>query len=751
MDNKIILPIAGMHCASCAMVIERSFKKVAGVKSVNVNYASEKATVDYDEGVTSLDALKKAVKDSGYEVIEEQAHSKGKEHEVEEHDHAARLKMAEIKKLRQKFIFGAVISVLVLIGSMQKFVPGLSEVPRQLMFYILLILTIPVLTWSGSQFFTGTWRGLKHFRANMDTLIALGTSAAFIYSSAATFFPGFFESAGREVDVYFDTAAVIITLILLGKFLEARAKGRASEAIKKLAGLQAKTARVIRDNNEVDIPVAEVKKGDIIFVKPGEKIPVDGVITKGHSSIDESMITGESIPADKQVGDEVIGATINKAGAFQFKATRVGQQTALAQIINLVEQAQGSKAPIQRLADLISSIFVPIVIGIALVTFSIWLVWGPDPAFTFALINTVAVLIVACPCALGLATPTAIMVGTGKGAEHGILIKDAESLENLQKVDMVVFDKTGTLTKGKPVVVSYSSEQVLKYAYALEKNSEHPLAIAIVKKAEGMGMQAESVDNFQAVIGRGITGTVQGKKVFFGNHIFIKEQGLKLDEYEKEKIVAEEGEGRTVMELAYDGKYLGYISVADEIKEESKDAINSLKKMGIKPVMLTGDNEKTAQAIAASLGIDEWQARVRPDEKTNKVKELQSEGKFIAMVGDGINDAPALAQSNIGIAMGSGTDIAMESAGITLLKGDIAKVVEAIRLSKKTMRTIRGNLFWAFAYNTLGIPIAAGVLYPFFGILLSPIIASAAMAFSSIFVVTNSLRLKKATISSPIN
>lgn len=760
MSKKEIIPIQGMHCASCAMTIERSLKKVAGVESANVNFATEKATVEFNENEANTEDFKKAVVDSGYQVIDEfdSEDKKGEEGQQTEQpatptekadgdlSRAEILKKSELKKLKQKFIFGAIVSVLVLIGSMQKFFPGLSDVPRQTMFYILWILTTPVLVWSGSQFFTGTWRGLKHFRAGMDTLIAMGTSAAYLYSVVATISPQFFESAGRGVDVYFDTTAVIVTLILLGKYLEAKAKSGASEAIKKLAGLQAKTAHVIRDGQEIDIPISEVKEGEIIFVKPGEKVPVDGMITEGNSSIDESMITGESIPVDKKVGDGVIGATINKAGAFQFKATKVGKETALAQIIQLVEEAQGSKAPIQRLADLISSYFVPVVMGIALVTFGIWMTWGPDPAFTFALINTVAVLIVACPCALGLATPTAVMVGTGKGAEHGILIKDAESLENLQKVDTVVFDKTGTLTKGEPAVTKYSSDEVLKLGYAIEKNSEHPLAQAVVDKAKELNLEADSVADFQAMIGRGVTGKIGNQNIYFGNQALLNENGIEIQQQPMSEIENQESEGKTVLLLGRGDKYLGYISVADEIKEESKRAVETLQSMGITPVMLTGDNEKTAQAIATEVGIKEWQARVKPEDKTNKIKELQSSDKFVAMVGDGINDAPALTQANVGIAMGSGTDIAMESANITLLKGDIAKVVEAIRLSKKTMRTIKGNLFWAFIYNILGIPIAAGVLYPFVGILLSPIIASGAMAFSSLFVVTNSLRLKRVKI-----
>lgn len=749
MSKKEIVSIKGMHCASCAMTIENTLKKVSGVKSVNVNYATEKATVEYDESVSTPNDLEKAVKDSGYEVIDESSgydeDNKAKEQSMDDEklDRSEIIKKAELKKLKTKFIFGAIISAVVLIGSMQKFFPVLSDVPKQSMFYILWILTTPVLIWSGAQFFTGAWRGLKHFRASMDTLIAMGTSAAYLYSVVATIAPQFFESAGRDVHVYFDTVAIIITLILLGKYLEAKAKSGASEAIKKLAGLQAKTAHVIRDGQEIDIQISEVQTGEIIFVKPGEKIPVDGVITEGNSSIDEAMITGESIPVDKKVGDVVIGATINKAGVFQFKATKVGEETALAHIIKLVEEAQGSKAPIQRLADSISSYFVPVVMGIALVTFAVWMIWGPDPAFTFAMINTVAVLIVACPCALGLATPTAIMVGTGKGAEHGILIKDAESLENLQKVDTVVFDKTGTLTKGEPVVTKYSSDEVLKIGYAIEKNSEHPLAQAVIDKAKELNFVADSVTDFQAVIGRGVAGKINGQSIYLGSHALLEENGIIIEQQAMDEIEQQESSGQSVLLLGREDRYLGYISVADEIKEESKKAIEVLKDMGITPVMLTGDNEKTAQAIATEVGIKEWSARVKPEDKTDKIKELQSSGKFVAMVGDGINDAPALTQANVGIAMGSGTDIAMESANITLLKGDITKVVAAVKLSKSTMRIIKGNLFWAFIYNILGIPIAAGLLYPFFGILLSPIIASGAMAFSSLFVVTNSLRLKK--------
>lgn len=770
MSNKETYPIQGMHCASCAMKIENSLKKIPEVKNAVVNFASEKATVESDQPVDK-EEVKKAVEKVGYNIVEEQKppadhssmdHSDRNskdtdvfEHNIDErgHDHAAMLKKEEVQQLKKKLTFGIVVSAIVLFGSLEKLFPFLEEIPQQTRFLILFILTTPVMLWTGWQFFESTWKGLKRFSANMDTLVAMGTSAAYLYSAVATIFPSFFESAGRELVVYFDTAAIIITLIILGKFLEARAKGRAGEAIRKLAGLQAKTARVIKNGSEIDIPIDQVQKGDKIIVRPGEKIPVDGKIIGGESAIDESMITGESIPIAKKTGDEVIGATINKTGSFTFEATKVGKETALAQIMKMVEDAQGSKAPIQRLADLISGYFVPVVIVIAIISFVVWLFVGPAPAITFALIVAVTVLIIACPCALGLATPTAIMVGTGKGAEHGILIKDAETLERAGKIDTIVFDKTGTLTRGEPEVVSISpasaeidDKAVLTLAYSLEKKSEHPLALAVVKKAEELESQAESVEQFNAITGRGIEGLIKGKKIYLGNHIFLKEQGIKISEEQKKAVIAEEAEGRTALELAYDGNYLGFISVADEIRETSEEAVKSLEKLGITPVMMTGDNERTAQAVASRLGIEKFEARVMPNEKLERIKKYQGQKHIVAMVGDGINDAPALVQANIGIAMSSGTDVAMESAGVTVLKGDLLKVVSMIKLSRRTMRTIKGNLFWAFIYNIIGIPIAAGILYPFTGLLLNPIIASGAMAFSSIFVVLNSLRLKKAKI-----
>jgi len=737
MLKKEIYYVQGMDCASCAINIEKKLKRVKGVKNVVVNYATEKAMIESEEDVPFKDLQNAASSVGNYELISE---NEMQSMNMPGHDHAAMLKEAEIKKLRNKMIFGIVMSVIIMALTNYFLIPILKDISEQIIFVILLILATPVQIWLGSQFYKSAWAGLKRFNANMDTLIAVGTSAAYVFSLIAVLFPQFFISAGQQVNVYFDTAVVILTLIILGKYLEARAKGKASEAIKRLIKLQAKTAHVLVKNLEKEIPIEEVKVGDLIIVKPGEKIPVDGEIIEGESAIDESMITGESIPVDKKVGDKIIGATINKMGAFTFKAEKVGKQTALAQIIKLVEEAQASKAPIQRLADIISGYFVPTVIIIALFSFLIWLFLGANIAF--ALIVGVTVLIIACPCALGLATPTAIMVGTGKGAQEGILIKDAESLEKVQDLDVLIFDKTGTLTEGKPQVINFSDEQTLKIAYALEKKSEHPLALAIIKKAEEYKFTAAKVDNFKAQIGRGLQGKIDNKVYYLGSQELLNEKNIQLSENNKKQIIEEENNGRTVLLLAAENQYLGFISIADIIKEEARKSIEKLKYFNIKPILMTGDNTKTAEVVAGVLDIEKWYARIKPEAKLAKVKELQSQGKKVGMVGDGINDAPALTQANVGIAMGTGTDVAIESANIVILKGDINKVVKAIILSKKTMGTIKGNLFWAFIYNILGIPIASGVLYPAFGILLSPIIAAGAMAFSSIFVVLNSLRLK---------
>jgi Cu+-exporting ATPase len=628
--------------------------------------------------------------------------------------------------------------------------------------YLLWALATPVQFWAGWQFYKGLWGGLKHKTANMNTLIAVGTSAAYFYSVVAILFPGFFAAGGRSAHVYFDTAAIIIALILLGRFLEARAKGRTSEAIKKLMGLQAKTARVVRGGEEVDIPVEEVQVDDIVVVRPGEKIPVDGAVIEGYSSVDESMITGESIPVEKKAGDNAIGSTINKTGSFRFKATKVGKETALAQIIKLVEEAQGSKAPIQRLADLISAYFVPAVIGVATVTFVLWYFFGPVPALTFALLNFVAVLIIACPCALGLATPTAIMVGTGKGAENGVLIRSAEALERAHKIKTIILDKTGTLTQGQPIVTDVVAAagqdegELLALAASAEQGSEHPLGEAIVNGAKEKGLSLSVATEFNAIPGHGIESRINGHKVLLGNLKLMQERGLHLNGLERKAVQLSE-EGKTPMFVSIDGKASGIIAVADTLKPNSKETVARLHSLGLEVVMLTGDNKRTAEAIAKQVGIDRVLAEVLPEHKASEVKRLQKEGKVVAMVGDGINDAPALAQADIGIAIGTGTDVAMEAADITLMSGDLRGLVTAISLSKRTMRTIKQNLFWAFAYNTALIPVAAGVLYFIFGQtgtpeglrfffgdygFLNPVLAALAMASSSVTVVSNSLRLR---------
>jgi Cu+-exporting ATPase len=582
----------------------------------------------------------------------------------------------------------------------------------------------------------------------MNTLIAVGTSAAYLYSLIVTFGSHLIMVKGLMLDVYFDTSAAIIVLILLGRFLEARAKGRTSEAIKKLIGLQPKTARVLRNGNEVDIPVEEVTPGDIVIVRPGEKIAVDGTVKEGYSSVDESMVTGESLPVEKKAGDTVIGATMNKTGTFKFEATKVGKDTVLSQIIRLVQEAQGSKPPIARLVDVIASYFVPVVIGIAILTFMIWYLFGPHPALTYAFLNFIAVLIIACPCALGLATPTSIMVGTGKGAENGILIRGAEALETAHQLNTIVLDKTGTLTKGEPSVTDiiegegFSRKEILTLAASAEKGSEHPLGEAIVKKAKEQNLNLLDPKSFQAIAGQGIEATVDSKEILLGNLKLMEERKVHLNGL-SEKAGRLSAEGKTPMFLAVEGEAAGIIAVADTLKENSKEAVEALRQMGLNVVMLTGDNERTARAIAHQIGIDRVLAEVLPEMKAEEVKRLQAEGKRVGMVGDGINDAPALAQADVGIAIGTGTDVAMESSDITLIGGDLRGVVTAIALSRATIRNIRQNLFWAFAYNTILIPVAAGVLFPFWGILLNPIFAAGAMAFSSVTVVTNALRLRK--------
>jgi Cu+-exporting ATPase len=735
-EISVELPIQGMECASCVLKIERALLDTKGITEAVVNLATEKAKVKYIPEQTNLTEIKNTVESTGYKVLEVSG---------EPEDYERVIREREYRKLKSKFLFSLVLSAVILIGSLE-WLPG---VPRGLTnVYLLWILATPVQFWAGWQFYRGAWGAFRHRNADMNTLVAVGTSAAYLYSVSAVLFPSFFRSGGIEPKVYFDTSAVIVTLILLGRMLEARAKGQASEAIKKLIGLQPKTARVVKDGKEVDIPVQEVLVGDLVTVRPGEKIPVDGIVKDGKSFVDESMITGESIPVEKKTGDEVIGATINKSGSFKFETTKVGRDTVLAQIIKLVQEAQGSKAPIQRLADVIAGYFVPVVISLAILTFIVWFDFGPVPVLTFSLMNFVAVMIIACPCALGLATPTAIMVGTGKGAEKGILIKGGESLETAHKINSIVFDKTGTLTKGEPEVTDViplnktSLKDILYYAGSAEKNSEHPLGEAIVRKAKQGNIELRKPDEFQSITGFGIEAKIDGKNILMGNEDLLASRKIEIDDAAaRSKVLS--AEGKTPIFLALEGKVSAVIAVADTLKENSLKAVNQLHKMGLEVVMLTGDNKRTAEAIAGKVGIERVISQVRPEDKVDQIKELQSEGKVVAMVGDGINDAPALAQADVGIAIGTGTDIAMEASDITLIKGDLSGVVTAIKLSKRTIKTIRQNLFWAFFYNVIGIPIAAGILYPFFGILLNPMIASAAMAFSSVSVVTNSLRLKR--------
>jgi len=729
--------VQGMDCASCAINIEKKLNKIPGVKKAVVNYATEKASIETEKEVPLAKLQQAASSVGNYKLVAEDQMKM----DMPGHDHAKMLKEQEIKLLRNKMIFGIIFSALAMVLAFNSLFPGLRDLDSQTIALILLILATPVQIWLGSQFYTSTWASLKNFNANMDTLIAVGTTAAYGYSVIATLFAKHIIQAGQEPQVYFDTAIVILTLIVMGKYLEARAKGKASESIKRLIKLQAKVAHVLVKNQEQEIAIANVKVGDIIIVRPGEKIPVDGIIIDGESAIDESMITGESMPVDKKVGDKVIGSTINKFGTLTFTAEKVGSETALAQIIKLVEEAQGSKAPIQRLADFVAGYFVPAVILISIFSFVIWVLVAHN--FVFALIIAVTVLIIACPCALGLATPTAILVGTGKGAQEGILYKNAEALEKMQKIDYIIFDKTGTLTKGEPVVQNFSSEEILKIAAALESKSEHPLAKAVLLKSQQYKMVLPKVDKFFAHTGLGITGQINSRTYYLGNHELMQQHNIKVSDQDLLIISEQEHSAQTVLLLADSEKYLGFIGIADSIKDEAPQALRQLSKLGIKPILMTGDNLRAAEVIATLLNIHDWQGKAKPEDKLKKVRELQAQGFKVAMVGDGINDAPALTQANIGIAMGTGTDVAIESADIVLLKGDISKVSKSFILSKKTLNTIKGNLFWAFIYNILGIPIAAGILYPATGLLLSPIIAAGAMAFSSLFVVLNSLLLKR--------
>jgi len=736
--QTVTLPVEGMHCASCVLRIERSLSVLNGVVRASVNLATEKATVDYLPDAITPEDVERAIESLGYTVPQRTASTAER---IEDREKASR--EAAARRLLIKTAVSALLSIPILFGSFHGLLPW--HVPAA----ILWLLATPVQFWAGWQFYRGAFSAARHKTTDMNTLIAVGSSAAYFYSVALILFPGFFQgTAGAAPMLYFDTSSVIITLILFGRLLEAKARGRASDAIRRLMGLQAKTARVVRRGVEADIPVENVEIGDIIVVRPGEKIPVDGVVVDGRSAVDESMLSGEPIPVTKQADDMVIGATINKTGSFRFRATRVGKDTTLAHIIKLVEQAQGSKAPIQRLADIVAGYFVPAVIAIAVLTFVVWYFFGPQPAFNNALLSAVAVLIVACPCALGLATPTAIMVGTGKGAENGVLVKSGAALEQAEKLNVVVLDKTGTLTEGRPIVTEiipaapWSPDELIRVAAAVERTSEHPLGEAIVKAAQERGIQTSPATDFRAVPGYGAEAVVDGRMVRIGNAAFLSDSvGPDLDQLHARGEVVQ-AEGKTTVYVAVDGRPAGLIVIADTTKPHSREAVESLHRLGLEVVMLTGDNRRTAMAIAKEVGIDRVLPEVHPDQKAAEVKTLQDGGKVVAMVGDGINDAPALAQADIGIAIGTGTDVAMETADVTLMRGDLRAVATAISLSKATMRTIRQNLFWAFFYNTILIPAAAGALYPILGVKLDPMWAAAAMALSSVSVVGNSLRLR---------
>ncbi len=762
--TKTTLNISGMTCAACVFHVENALKGVSGVVEATVNLATEKATVEYTAGTVDNEGFRQAITKAGYQVT---GTGDGPMDAKEELERLSKVK--EIQALRRRFLLSAAGGILLLLGAFGPFpwVPPLMK----LGFYPFLLWAVatPVQFWAGWSFYTSGFGALRHGTANMHTLIAIGTTTAYLFSAAVVLLgalaPEFLAQQGIGREVYFDTASIIIALILLGRYLEARARGSTSEAIRRLIGLRPNTARVIRDGQEIDVPVETVEVDDFILVRPGEKIPVDGEVTEGISTVDESMLTGESMPVDKDPGKQVFGATINKFGTFKLRATKEGKDTVLAQIIQLVEDAQGSKAPIQRLADQVAAYFVPAVIVIALAAFLFWMLLGPAPALTFAVLVFVAILIIACPCALGLATPTAIIVGTGRGAEQGVLIRSAQALEITHRVNVVVLDKTGTLTTGKPVVTDLlpsvvSEVDLLRLAASLERGSEHPLGEAIVQEARSRNLELETTRGFEALPGRGVQAQLNGDVLRMGNIALMEANGIALDGL-VEKAQAMAAQGKTTMYLSAGDKAVGVIAVADTLKENSRESVAQLRAMGLEVVMLTGDNAQTAQAIAKQLGVDNVEAEVLPADKVEVVRRLQSQGKMVAMVGDGINDAPALVQADVGMSMGAGTDVAMESADITLMRSDVASVIGAINLSRATIRTIKQNLFWAFVYNILLIPVAAGVLYPVFGAMggvpdglgfffgeqgfLNPVLAALAMAFSSVTVVTNSLRLRRAT------
>jgi Cu+-exporting ATPase len=744
------LPILGMTCASCVARVEKALRKPGGVLDVGVNLATEKATVTYIPGQASRDDLVAAVAAAGYQVVEPAAPAAGAGGEGAE-DAAEAARAAAYRRLKLKVIVGFVLSSVIFVGTMQPewfpFLPAWLHNG-----YLLWALASVVQFWVGLQFYTTALTALRHGSTTMNTLVAMGSTAAYVYSVSGVLFPDFFMEQGLAMPMYFDSAAFIITLILFGRLLEARAKGQTGAAIKALIGLQPRTARVLRDGVATDLPIAEVLVGDAVLVRPGEKVPVDGVVTSGYSPVDESMLTGEPLPVTKRTGDEVIGATMNTTGSFTFRATKVGADTALAQIIRLVEQAQGSRPPIARLADVIAAYFVPAVIAIATLTLVVWLIVGPSPSLNYALLNFVAVLVIACPCALGLATPTAIMVGTGKGAENGVLIRDGSALETAHRLDTVVLDKTGTITEGKPRVTDVlllggagdlDEDGLLRLVAAAERGSEHPLATAVLAAAEERGLSVPPASGFEAVAGHGIRAVVDGHAVVAGNERLAGAAGERAGGEGGGALDRLSAEGKTVVTVQIDGVAAGAIAVADTVKPGSAAAVRRLRDLGLEVVMLTGDHRRTAEAIAASVGIDRIVAEVLPEQKEAQIAALQAEGRRVAMVGDGINDAPALARADIGIAIGTGTDVAMEAADVTLMSGDLGGVATAIGLSRATIRVVKQNLFWAFAYNVALIPLAAGVFYPAFGILLDPVYAAAAMGLSSVTVVTNSLRLRR--------
>jgi Cu+-exporting ATPase len=737
------VPIVGMHCAACANRIEKALTATPGVADAGVNFATARATVHFDPTVASPEALREAVRDQGYDLVIETA-STGKSPD----DAAADAQAAEYHAIRTRFVIAAALTAPVVVLAMAPHViPALhNALDFAARPWIELALTTPVLFWAGRDFFTGAWRAARHRAADMNTLIALGTLSAYGYSVVATVFPHWLHATGHA-GVYYEVAASIVTLILLGNMLQARATGRTRGAIKALIGLRPKTARVDRDGRELDIPIDDVRVGDIVLVRPGEKVPVDGIVVDGASNVDESMLTGEPLPLAKGPDSPVIGGTLNATGSFRFRATKVGADTVLQQIVRLVQQAQGSKAPIQRLADRIAGVFVPVVLCLAVVTFVVWYDVSPaETRLTQAIYTSVAVLIIACPCALGLATPTAIMVGTGRGAQMGILVKGGAALELAHRVTTVVLDKTGTVTEGKPTVTDVHTlgtivpeNELLRLAASAERASEHPLAAAVVHAAEARGLTLSWPEQFGSVPGHGIEATIDGRRVLMGNAKLLRDRGVEVDEPIGNELTAA---GKTPIFVGVDGRAVGVIAIADRPKASAELAIERLKRLGLRVVMLTGDTARTAEAVGRAVGIDRVIASVLPAGKAEVVKQLHDKGEVVAMVGDGVNDAPALAEADVGVAMGTGTDVAIESSDITLVRGDLNGVPDAIELSRTTMRTVRQNLFFAFVYNVLGIPIAAGVIYPFTGWLLSPILASAAMALSSVSVVTNALRLR---------